>query len=332
MKKVLFILLVLFLVSCSGTNKKEKVVIYSPHLDAILQSVAERFEEATGIYVEFIRVNTDACVDRIRSEKESPKADIMYGGSASYYEILKKEGLLEKSNPTWKNNIDKDFIDKEGYWYAPMQTPAVIFYNTNNIKGNMIPKDWFDITNSIYKDKLQWLRVGGTANTYIACMVYLIEKSDSLDGAWKFLKAFDNNVSQYYAEGGLMYNDINSPMGCISMFVLPNIANGIYQSGYPWAVAKTKSGVINIIDAISLIKGSPNPDNAKKFIEFAGSRENMIKLANDFNRMPTDLEALKEGPQWMQEFDMPSMPIDWAVISEKMGEWVKYFDENIRSK
>lgn len=331
MRKILLFLLILFLVSCSETNK-EKVVIYSPHLDTILQSVAERFEESTGIYVEFIRVNTEVCVDRIRSEKENPQADIMYGGSASYFEILKKEGLLEKSDPIWKNNINNDFIDKDGYWYAPMQTPAVIFYNTNNIKGDMIPNDWFDITNSIYKDKLQWLRVGGTANTYIACMVYLIEKSDSLEGAWRFLKAFDNNVSQYYAEGGLMYNDINSPMGFISMFVLPNIANGIYQSGYPWAIAKTKSGVINIIDAIGLIKNSPNPDNAKKFIEFVGSRENMVILANGFNRMPTDMGALEECPQWMKDFDMPSIPIDWSVISEKMGEWVKYFDVNIRSK
>lgn len=331
MRKILLFLLILFLVSCSETNK-EKVVIYSPHLDTILQSVAERFEESTGIYVEFIRVNTEVCVDRIRSEKENPQADIMYGGSASYFEILKKEGLLEKSDPIWKNNINNDFIDKDGYWYAPMQTPAVIFYNTNNIKGDMIPNDWFDITNSIYKDKLQWLRVGGTANTYIACMVYLIEKSDSLEGAWRFLKAFDNNVSQYYAEGGLMYNDINSPMGFISMFVLPNIANGIYQSGYPWAIAKTKSGVINIIDAIGLIKNSPNPDNAKKFIEFVGSRENMVILANDFNRMPTDMGALEECPQWMKDFDMPSIHIDWSVISEKMGEWVKYFDVNIRSK
>lgn len=330
MRKILLFLSILFLVSCSET--KERVVIYSPHLDTILQSVAERFEESTGIYVEFIRVNTEVCVDRIRSEKENPQADIMYGGSASYFEILKKEGLLEKSDPIWKNNINNDFIDKDGYWYAPMQTPAVIFYNTNNIKGDMIPNDWFDITNSIYKDKLQWLRVGGTANTYIACMVYLIEKSDSLEGAWRFLKAFDNNVSQYYAEGGLMYNDINSPMGFISMFVLPNIANGIYQSGYPWAIAKTKSGVINIIDAIGLIKNSPNPDNAKKFIEFAGSRENMVILANDFNRMPTDMGALEECPQWMKDFDMPSIPIDWSVISEKMGEWVKYFDVNIRSK
>lgn len=325
-------LILVFIVSCSSQSNKEKVVIYSPHTDPLLENIAERFEEETGIYVEFVQAGTDAAVERIRSEKDSPKADVLYGGSASYMEMLKKEGLLEKSNPTWKDNIDSMFVDKDGYWYGPMQTPAILFYNTNNVKGDLIPKDWSDLTNSKFKGKLLWLRTGGTANIFLAVMTYKFEKEDSIEGARNFLKKFDDNVYRYYAESGIMYNDVNSPIGNISMFVLPYIADGIYKSNYPWDIVKTKSGVINIIDAIAAVKNGPNPENAQKFIEFAGSKENMVILANEFNRMPTDPNALAESPQWMKEFDISSMPIDWAYVSEKMGEWVKYFDDNIRSK
>lgn len=331
MEKFILLTSFIFLLSCGG-NKKETVVIYSPHSGPLLESVADRFEEETGITVEYVETGTDAVVERIKAERASPKADIMYGGSATYMEMLKKEGLLEKSTPTWKENIDPAFIDEDGYWYGPMQTPAVLFYNTNNVRENDIPKDWLDITNSKYKGKLQWLRAGGTANVFLAVMVYHFDKLGRINDAWEFLTKFDDNVMKYYSDGGIMYNDINSPIGYISMFVLPYIADGIYNYYYPWNVVNTKSGIINIIDAVAVIKNSPNQENAKTFVEWVGSKENMVILANDFNRMPTDKEAISESPEWMKDFNMASMPIDWSYVSENMGEWVKYYEDNIRSK
>lgn len=331
MKKILWLLAAIIMASC--TSKPDgKVVIYSPHSQQLLEDVAERFEKDTGIKVEFIFGGTDSVVERIRAEKASPQADILYGGSAAYFEQMKEEGLLTKSSPQWAKSIPTDFVDKDGYWFGAMQTPAVLFYNTNNFKLEDLPSDWLDITNSKYKGKLHWLRSGGTAGTFVSVMTYLHNRGKDIDAARAWLTKLNDNIAAYYADSGIMYNNINSKEGGMSMFVLPYVADGIYNLSYPWAVVPTKSGVINIIDSIGVIKNSPNPDGAQKFLEWAGSKENMAILAQKFNRMPTDSEALKESPQWMKEFNMPSMKIDWGVISKNSGEWTKYFFDNIRNK
>lgn len=331
MKKVILTLAAILLASCAAKADK-KLVIYSPHSQQLLEDVADRFEKDTGIKVEFISTGTDAVVSRLMAEKANPQADIMYGGSATYFEQLKRDEILEKSQPSWAKNIGTSFVDKDGYWYGPMQTPAVLFYNTNTMKAEELPADWLDITNVKYKGKLRWLRAGGTANTYISVMTYLFDKGNDLKSARQWLSAFNDNVAAYYADGGTMYNDINSKDGGLSMFVLPYIADGIYNLSYPWAVIPTKSGVINIIDSIAAVKNSPNPEGAQKFMEWVGSKENMVILAQKFNRMPTDPAALAESPQWMKDFTMVSMDIDWALISQKSGEWVQYFFDNIRNK
>lgn len=322
-------LLVVFLVSCGGGG--DKITIYSPHNQELLEDVADRFEKETGIMVEFLQAGTDAVAERLRSEKARPQADIMYGGSAAILEILKTEGILAQSEPSWSENIPDVFVDKDKYWYGPMQTPAIIFYNTNNISPEDVPMDWFDLTNAKYKNKLQWLRSGGTASTFIAVIAQSISNQYGKEVAEQWLRDFDTNVNKYYNDVGLMYQDMNSPVGGISMFVLPYIADGIYNLNYHWGIATLKSGIINIIDVVAVIADSPNPEGAKKFMEWVGTKENQQILAQKFNRMPTDPEVLINSPVWMKEFNQKSMNIDWAKISLESREWMKIFENSIRS-
>lgn len=327
--QVMSVMLMVLLSNC-GQDKK-KVIVYSPHDQTLLEDVAIRFEEETGIVVEFLQLGTDRMIERARAEKEKPLADILYGGSASYYAELTKEGMLEPTQPTWAPVIDASFKDSEGYWYGVMQTPAVLYYNTNNIAPANVPKDWYDITNAQYKNKLIWLGAGGTINTFITIMGMNNSQRGGEAGAKLWFEKLNDNISEYFNNSGMSYPAMNSPAGGISMFVLPFIADGIYNYGYPWAIVPTKSGVITIIDTVAAIKGSPNPEEAKIFMEWVGSTENQVSLANDFNRMPTDPEALKSSPQWMGEFDLPSMDVEWGEVAQKMAGWVKIYEE-IRSK
>ena len=331
MKKIILSLFttVLFLTACSSDQKK--VVIYSPHADPLLESVADRFEEETGIRVEFLNMGTDTMVERARSEKSKPSADILYGGSASYFAELKKEGLLVQSTPSWAKEIDSSFVDPDGYWFGPMQTPAILYYNTNNIKPVDVPADWADLTNAKYEDKLIWLGTGGTINIFTTVMGMNNSAAGGEEGAKEWFKLLDKNVKEYHQIAGISYQAMNSPAGGIGMFVLPYIADGIYNFNYPWAIVPTKSGVINIIDSVAIVANSPNSEEAKLFLEWVGSPENQAILAQEFNRMPTHPEAIENSPQWMKEFKLASMKVDWEKVALELPKWVKAFEE-IRSK
>ena len=70
----------------------------------MLDKISEEFTKETGINVDFINLKGELA-DRVRSEKDNPQADIMFGGDTSTYMQLKEEGLYEKTNPNWKDEL-----------------------------------------------------------------------------------------------------------------------------------------------------------------------------------------------------------------------------------
>ncbi|MCI1589904.1 hypothetical protein [Heyndrickxia oleronia] len=65
----------------SDNKLEDKVVIYSPHGKDILGQFEKMFEEKYGIDVEWLDMGSQEVLDRIRSEKNNPQADVWWGGS-----------------------------------------------------------------------------------------------------------------------------------------------------------------------------------------------------------------------------------------------------------
>ncbi len=60
-----------------GTS--DKLVVYSPNSEDIINLVIPAFEKETGIKVELISAGTGELIKRLESEKENPYADVIFG-------------------------------------------------------------------------------------------------------------------------------------------------------------------------------------------------------------------------------------------------------------
>ena len=69
------------------TELEDSLVIYSTHSEEMLETICDAFTEETGVEVEFINLKGELA-DRVRSEKENPQADIMFGGDTATYMLL----------------------------------------------------------------------------------------------------------------------------------------------------------------------------------------------------------------------------------------------------
>jgi iron(III) transport system substrate-binding protein len=82
-------------------------------------------------------------------------------------------------------------------------------------------------------------------------------------------------------------------------------------------------------NAISLINGAPNAENAKKLIDFLISRETEAKLAVSCAQMP--LIKSVEVPENVPSLDnIKSLEIDYKITSEKLvtiQSWLKTWTE-----
>lgn len=309
---------------------EDKVVVYSTHTESMLEVVADAFTEKTGVKVDFINLK-GALADRVRAEKANPQSDVMYGAPSSVYLELKGEDLFTPCAPSWADAIDPLFKDNEGYWYGTIQTPVMLFYNSEMLTKDQAPKDWSELANPEYQGKLVFRNaLSSSARATYSALLQQYERDSKLDAGWNFLKAMDANTKQYYGSGSLMFQAVGRKEAAVSFMVLNAIIDNKLKNKMPLEVIDATSGSPVITDGIALIKGAKHPNAAKAFIEFTGSAKIQALLANKFNRLPTHPDALADSPKWMAESTFKIMDVDWLDLAAKQSAWIQKWDSEIK--
>ncbi|WP_320172495.1 extracellular solute-binding protein [Maridesulfovibrio sp.] len=317
-------------VAAFAAGLEERVVVYSTHGEAMLEMVADAFEKETGVRVDFINLKGQLG-DRVRAEKANPQADVMYGAPSSVYQELMGEGLFAPCKPEWADRINPLFKDSEGYWYGTIQTPVLMFYNSDMLSADKAPKDWSDLANPQYKDMLVFRNaLSSSARATYTALLQQYQRKNEMDAGWKFLKGVDANTKRYYGSGSLLFQAIGRKEAAISFAVLNSIIDNKVKNRMPLETIDAASGSPVITDGIALIKGAKHPAAGKAFVEFAGSAKVQAMLANKFNRMPTLPEALKDCPKWMSEIKFKVMDVDWGALAAVQSAWMQKWDSDIK--
>ena len=324
----------LSLVACgkdkTANNEKaeDTVVVYTTHKEEMLEKISDEFTKETGINVDFINLKGELA-DRVRSEKDNPQADIMFGGDTSTYMQLTEEGLFEKTNPNWKDELSNDYKDKDGYWYGTIKTPVMMFYNTNLLSKDNAPKDWSDLTKEEYKNLIVTRdSLSSSMRSTVCALIDHNIKTKNEDAAWQYLKDLDANIKNYYNSGSQMYTAIGKGEAAVSMAVLSDIIDNKENNGMPFEVINPESGSVVITDCVAALKNAPHPNAAAKFVEFVGSAKVEAMIANDFNRIPALDSALADSPAWMQT-EYKAMDVDWSTIGKNQSKWIEKWETDI---
>ena len=305
----------------AAADLEDTLVIYSTHPEDLLESIADKFTESTGVKVEFINLKGELA-DRVRSEKANPQADIMFGGDTATYMVLDGEGCFAESNPSWAANVDADYKDANGHWFGTYRTPMVLFYNTEALNAEDAPADWADLSDPKYKDQIVTRDAKSSSmRSTVAALVQYNAANGSEDEAWNYIKAFNDNIKNYYNSGSMMFQAIGKGEAGISMAVINDVFKNRDENNMPLEMVIPSSGAIVITDCVAKINNAPHPNAAEAFMEFIGSDECQIANANDFNRMPITDAVLAQCPEWMQT-EFSALPVDWTQVSENQSAWL----------
>ncbi|MDO4552116.1 MAG: extracellular solute-binding protein [Bacillota bacterium] len=307
---------------------EDTLVVYSTHSEEMLEAICSAFTEATGVETEYINLRGELA-DRVRSEKENPQADIMFGGDTATYMQLKSEDCFDVAEPEWGEALSDAYKDSEGYWFGTIKTPVMMFYNSELLSAEDAPADWSDLTGSEYQNLIVTRdSLSSSMRSAICGLIYSISEQEGEEAAWEYLQQLDANTKNYYNSGSMMYQAVGLGEAAISVAVLSDIVANRDNNGMPLEIIDAASGSVILTDCIAKIKNAPHPNAAEAFLEFAGSAEIQAMVANDFNRTPTLDEALADSPEWMQS-EYRAMELDWAVISENQSDWLERWETDI---
>ena len=273
MKKLLLaVALVLGIVSCGGGGtagkKEQKLVFYAGLQEDHAALVAQEFEKETGIKTEFVRLSSGETLARLKAEKDNMTASVWYGGPVDGFVAANEEGLIEPYKSPEAANIKEGFKDPNGVWTGIYIGYLGFVGNQKALaeKGLKMPTSWADLLKPEYKGEIVVAHPGssGTAYTMLATLVQLMGEDKAMD----YMKKLNGQIRQYTKSGTAPGRMVGTGEATIGITFLHD---GIkYQKeGYTDIILGAPSeGTGYEVGGVALLKGGPDQEAAKKFIDW----------------------------------------------------------------
>ena len=289
------------------------VTLYCSMQEEEIQAIKEGFEaKYPQITMNYFFAGTNKVLTKLATEMQSGEisADLVWTGAPSDYRKLKENRYLSPYISPQAININEAFMDEHHYYIGGRLMSAVIAYNTDLVSEEDAPRTWDDLLDPNYKDVFVWANPTTAGGAYIAtaCQIFRLGE----DAAWDYLKALDQNVHHYYKGAG----DVISPVATgefIASIAWAHDSFKIQQQGYPLKLIIPKQTAYEI-GGSAIIKGGPNTENAKVFIDWLLTKEAQeLSVATSY-RYPvrTDVAA-PVGLPTLEEVDLVDYDRDQAA-------------------
>ncbi len=305
----------------SCAEEREEVVVYCAldleYADAILKE----FTAATGLFVRLQADNeitkTVGLANQIKLEKEHPKADVFWNNEIVNTIRLKNFGCLEPYVSPSAADIPAAFKDPAGFWTG-FAARARVFIVHSSCPPEQTPKSYLDYLDPVRKGKWAIAKpVAGTTATHLAVL---------------FDRLGEARAKEWWS--GLHQNQTGLLTG--NAHVMRSVRAGEFEYGFTdsddYRVAEVDGypvrcvypdqgedelGCLVIPNTISLVKGAPHPEYAKKFIDYVLSRETEAKLAASASAQ-IPLRADVVAPPWVRRIsDLKVMEVDFEKAANQ---------------
>jgi iron(III) transport system substrate-binding protein len=287
---VLSAVLIALLVAMPPALAQKQVVVYSANENTLDQLVFAAFEKATSIKVQGVSGGSGVLVKRVQTEKDRPQGDIIWGVSRSLLESNKEFFAPYKSKNA--NAIPAEFRDPNDLWIGNNLHMLVILQNTKLLPADQGPKSWNDLLDPKWKGKIAFTDPANSGSAYTNATL-LAQMWGNNDAAWR-------KVEQFFANAKVLNR---------SSLVFQGVGNGEYPlgvsleyAGYLWAsngapvkVIYPSEGTAAQMEGCAIIKGGPNTEAAKAFVDFINQKDTRELILSKTFRRPArqDLDLSK---------------------------------------
>jgi iron(III) transport system substrate-binding protein len=294
------------------------------------------FEAAhPAIDVRWLDMGSQEVLDRVRSEKANPQADVWYGGPHTIFARGVEQDLLAAFRPSWADAVDSAGRGPGDRYFAVYLTPAVIVYNRDALSRDEAPHDWDNVLEPRFTDRVL-IRDPLASGTMRAIFGMILERSMRETGdtarGMRWLRRLDAQTREYVLNPALLYEKLSRREGWITLWDLPDI-QVVQAQGRPLGYVFPRSGTPVIVDAIGVVRGARHREAAHLFVEWVGGVEAQLVAAREAYRLParTDLPA-DSLPDWVRDVraEMVAAELDWAMLAERGDDWMRWWDRRVR--
>lgn len=349
MKKLLTVVLIIALMvtMLAGCGKKEEtpapsggdaapadsgsdtLIVYTARAESLNNAVIENFQKDTGIKVEIVTGSTGEVVKRVQSEAANPQGDILWAGSEAQLsdsiEYLESYVSPEDEHMFYKN--------ESGYFSNAFCDPTVFIVN-NELAGDIKIEGFQDLLNPELKGKIAYGDPVNSSSAFqclIAALFDLGNGDPMSDEAWAWVEAFIENLDGVSLDSSSkVYKGVAEGEYVVGLIWEDPVADYVKQ-GVDVRVVFPEEGALMPGMSVSIIKGAPNMENAKKFVDYMLSEACQSYVGENLTVRP-----LREGAS-LNEFLKPWDEInicdtyDDKWVQEHKGEVTEKYTEYLEN-
>jgi iron(III) transport system substrate-binding protein len=263
-----------------GAKKEGKLVIYTSMTVDQAQKLNDAFKaKYPFIQPSMFRAVGERLLTKIMAEAQAGKYDfdVVQSAETQAY-FLKKKTLLAKYVSTEVKNIQKTFVDSDGYWAAVYMMPNVIGYNTRLLKRNEVPRSDEDLLNPKWKGKI------GMDHTKPEWFAWKLKRMGEEKGL-AYMKKLGAQEFKLYAGLTILTSLLAAGEFPLVLNTYLHNVEDVRRKGAPvdWVA---QDPVFTKFQPIGVGSKAAHPNAAKLFVDFMLSEEGQ-KIIASFGRVPT---------------------------------------------
>lgn len=260
------------LLGAAPASAQGSLTVYCSVLVEWCQLASVEFERKTGVRVIIANKGSGETFAQIRAEAANPKGDVWWGGTGDPHLQAAEAGLTEPYTSPLQGALHPWAIrqaQQSGQRTVGIYAGALgLAFNTEQLARKKLepPRCWKDLLAANLKGEIQMSNPAssGTAYTAVATLVQVMGE----EPAFVYLKQLHRNINQYTRSGPAPARAAARGETTIGiMFVHDAVAEAI--AGFPVKTAVPCEGTGYEIGSMSIIKGTRNPENARKWYDWA---------------------------------------------------------------
>lgn len=293
-------------------KKEGKLVLYSSMNLDDARVVLPEFEKAfPGVKAEHVRATGETLQQRLITETRGGKVlgDVLDTNAGQYYPVM-QQGLMEAYPIPAAADMPAQFRDEKGLWTTGRVTTVVVAWNKDLVKAGEEPKTFDDLADPKWKGKI--IMEAGDQEMF---MTLLKQKYPTEERGLEVFRGIGANQPEAHQGHSQQADLLAAGQGAVCMGCYGHHIVTLKSKGAPVEFATTE-GVLNSI-IIGLIKGGPNPNAGKLYLNWTMSPEGQRVLgaagrAPARPGTPISTPLMPDGMKW------------YASRPEYTAEFAKY--------
>jgi len=307
---------------------EERLVIYTAFEENELKTFWEQFRKDLpdlAARASYIRGSTGPTMARLEAERANPQADVVWGVFNDYLTGAARKGLLEPYVAKESDRIARRFKHPENMWQGVTLLTVAFAVNQKKLAELKLPppRTWNDLLDPRYRGHIVMSNPSTSGTAYLLLASHVKRLGE--DRAFEYYAALDRNLSQVTKSGGApgrMAASGETPIG-IALAYEVEVAR---KQGAPIDVIHPSDGVAWTFEGNALVKGAKNPQNARRFLDWAVSRSAMASYAQWRGTAITRSDVGVTGPQ-LSELNLIDLDFVWAAEQKDrlVKKWLEKF-------